>query len=118
MADQVLGEVKAAYEAVKRWLQTGSPSRRYAELGKWTAEGYAQGVDVSTDKTWASLKRMTIPGAASPATAAAATAAPAQRNSLAVEGVAYIYLDGREIQQAGIKYAQRDKIRNNTTGWS
>lgn len=118
--DEIVGAVKSAWEAAKSWLQTGSPSRRYMELGRWTAEGYAKGVDASTADTWASLKRMTVPGAANPRTAAAAGAVPLGGGGGAgggMVGVAHIYLDGREIQQAGIKYAQRDKIRNNNTGW-
>lgn len=119
--DEIVNAVKGAWEAAKSWLQTGSPSRRYMELGKWTAEGYARGIDASTADTWASLKRMTIPGAANPRTAAAAGALPiggAGGSDSGMVGVAHIYLDGRQIQQVGIKYAQRDKVRNTTTGWS
>jgi hypothetical protein len=119
--NEIVGAVKGAWEAAKSWLQTGSPSRRYMELGRWTAEGYARGIDASTADTWASLKRMTIPGAANPRTAAAASAVPLGGGGATgggMVGVAHIYLDGREIQQAGIKYAQRDKVRNTTTGWS
>lgn len=118
--NEIVGAVKGAWEAAKSWLQTGSPSRRYMELGRWTAEGYAKGIDATTADTWASLKRMTIPGAANPRTAAAAGAVPLGGGGATgggMVGVAYIYLDGRQIQQAGIKYAQRDKVRNNNTGW-
>ena len=119
MKNSIVDAVKSAWRAVSGYLQTGSPSRLYMQLGAWTAEGYAKGIDASTDKAWASLKRMAVPGSANPAVAAASVPSrigggrPAE-----MVGVAHIYLDGREIQQAGITYAQRDKVRNNNTGWS
>lgn len=119
MKNSIVGAVKDAWGAVSGFLQTGSPSRLYMQLGAWTAEGYARGVDASTDKAWASLKRMAMPGAPSAATAAAAV--PSRHSGgrpAEMVGVAYIYLDGREIQQAGIKFAQRNKVRNTSTGWS
>jgi uncharacterized protein (DUF697 family) len=117
--NEIVDAVKSAWEAAKGFLQTGSPSKLYMELGKYTVQGYAKGIDVATPDAWASLKRMTVPGAANPAVAAAAVPSTGGRGSqVDVMGVAHIYLDGREIQQAGIKYAQRDKVRNTTSGWS
>jgi hypothetical protein len=41
----VTGAVTGAVDAVKRFLRIGSPSKLFAQYGRWTAEGFIDGVD-------------------------------------------------------------------------
>jgi predicted phage tail protein len=111
----------AGVAASKKELKSKSPSLVYFQMGQDTVDGYRLGVQRSQPAAWAALAGLMAPRPTTPgALAAAVGAVPAGRGAggaVAVEGVAHIYLDGREIQQAGIRYAQRDKMRNTNTGW-
>ena len=39
---------KKAYNAAKNWLDIRSPSRKFTEIGKWSGEGMARGLNKST----------------------------------------------------------------------
>lgn len=112
----VRNAMKAGIAAGKKELKSKSPSLVYFKMGEDTADGYRLGVQHRT--------RQAVNAAAalvSPRTAAAVGSVPGRymgNSHGEMTGTAYIYLDGRQIQQAGIKYAQRDKVRNTDTGWS
>lgn len=115
--------MSAGVAHAKSELKSKSPSKVYEQLGRDSVEGYRLGIQRSQTQAWAAMAGMVSPGSVPQGRSAAlaAHAVPAQRGSAShaeVTGVAHIYLDGREIQQAGITFAQRDKIRNTTSGWS
>lgn len=123
LGSAVRNAMKAGVAHAKAELKSKSPSRVFFDLGRDTVEGYRLGIQASQTQAWAAMSGMVSPGSvpAGRSAALAAQAAPVQRGPSShaeVTGVAHIYLDGREIQQAGITYAQRDKVRNGSTGWS
>ncbi len=50
---------KSALNAAKSFLGINSPSKEFAKLGKWSAEGYAKGMSGSTAQITATAKTMT-----------------------------------------------------------
>lgn len=50
LIDAAVAAAKAAYDAALAFLQGGSPSKLFAELGEWTMVGFAQGITRYTNK--------------------------------------------------------------------
>lgn len=74
----VKGAVSGAIDSAKRLLGIASPSKVFAEIGGYTAEGMAVGVDAGAADVQGSLEAMVTPPAAPVgASAAAPPAAPA-----------------------------------------
>lgn len=59
--DSLIGVGRAAIDGVKGILGIASPSKVMAELGGYTAEGFAQGVDDGTAQTQGSLESAVAP---------------------------------------------------------
>lgn len=70
------GVVGGAVDAAKKALGIASPSKVFAEIGGYTAEGFAGGVDDGASQAQGALERMVAPPEAP---AAAATPAPAAK---------------------------------------
>lgn len=65
----VTGAVGGAIDAAKSALGIHSPSKVFAEIGGYTAEGFAQGVDAGADDAQTAMTSMVDPPAAAPASA-------------------------------------------------
>lgn len=102
----------------KSELKSKSPSKVYEQLGRDTVDGYRLGIQRTQVEAWSAAAGLVAPK--SNTAAVAASAVPVQRGggSANITGDAYIYLDGELIQTSRIKYAQRDKLRNVTSGLS
>jgi len=68
LPEQMMAIVGTAYDAAKQLLGISSPSKLFAELGGYTAEGFALGIDGGSGMVGASTRRMTDEAIYGPAT--------------------------------------------------
>jgi hypothetical protein len=73
----ITGVAGSAIAAAKKSLGIKSPSKVFAEIGGYTSEGMAQGVDAGADAVQGSLEAMVAPPAAGAAGAPSGAPAPA-----------------------------------------
>ena len=118
--------VSAAFDAVKRALEgaraaqkSNSPSRAFAELGRFAVLGYIQGLQgeqAQLARAWTGLtpNSPVIGAASSPALAVAAAAASRGDDQAMFHGT--INLDGQHFIEVLIPIAQQRKMRTGTTG--
>jgi tape measure domain-containing protein len=59
--DAIVGAVKDGWNAAKKFLHIGSPSKLYAEMGMFTIEGYAVGIEQHAPRAHAALVRALQP---------------------------------------------------------
>jgi hypothetical protein len=84
--DAVSNAVKAAIKSAKDLLGIASPSKVFAEIGGFTGEGFAGGVDDSAPDAQAAMTRMVDPA---PAAAKASEGAPAAAGGSSGAGGSY-----------------------------
>jgi tape measure domain-containing protein len=103
----------AARSAVGDALLVQSPSRVMMEMGGYTAEGFAQGVDDGSDQVDASMRDMVAPPAPRDFAAAGASGAAGGSPSFSVS-VGPIYIAGTTDEKAGDDLGQRiaEKVRD------
>jgi len=92
------GAVGSAIDAAKHKLGIASPSKVFAEIGGYTGEGFAQGVDDSAPDAQAAMTSMVNPA---PAAAQAGASAPAAGGSSGpTVHIEKLYLAGAEASKA------------------
>lgn len=106
-------------------LGIGSPSRLFAQFGRWSGQGYVDGLMGTMDavrQTWS--KMLTAPGSDNPyavtSRAAASLATSSARTQSAGPSIVHTTLnvDGREFARAVTPAVQRAGNRSSTTGFS
>lgn len=90
----VTGVASAATAAAKKALGIQSPSKVFAEIGGYTSEGMAQGVDDGTDAVQGSLEAMVAPPAVDAAASAPGARAGSGGGTTVTIGSLTIQIDG------------------------
>jgi phage-related protein len=85
----ITGAVSGAIDSAKKALGIASPSKVFAEIGGYTGEGFAMGVDESAPEAQASMTSMVEPPA--PATAGEA---PSTTDNSVTRGSITVYIQG------------------------
>jgi hypothetical protein len=99
----VSGAVTGAIDAAKSVLGIASPSKVFAEIGGYTAEGFTSGVDDGASAAQGSMAAMVDPA---PAANSAGNAAGASSGGGASGGKKSIDLSGATINFVGVKDAE------------
>lgn len=81
----LLAPVQGGINAVKSLLGIHSPSRVFAEMGSYTAEGFAQGVDAGSADVGASVASMVTPPKVPGATGAKGAGAGAMQVTISID---------------------------------
>jgi len=97
----ITGVVSDAIGAAKHLLGIASPSKVFAEIGGYTGEGFAGGVDDSAPEAQAAMSNMVDPGpAAAKAGGAGAAASGASSSSAPTVHIENLYLAGEKASDA------------------
>lgn len=100
--EAITGAANAAIGAAKRALGIKSPSTVFAEIGGYTAEGFAEGVDEGSGQAEASMAAMVAPPAAAPSSAGGGGSAPGASHSVTITGNSFTF-QGVEGGEGAIK---------------
>jgi hypothetical protein len=90
MLKAITGVVGSAVDAAKKALGIASPSKVFAEIGGYTGEGFAMGVDESAPEAQASMTAMVEP----PAPAQAAQSGASTTDNSVTRGAITINING------------------------
>ncbi len=92
--DAITGAVTSAIAAAKSLLGIASPSKVFAEIGGYTAEGFSDGVDSGAAAAQGSMANLVAPG---PAVTAAAPGAAGGKSGASID------LSGAVFHITGVK---------------
>jgi hypothetical protein len=93
----ITSAVSGAIAGAKNLLGIHSPSKVFAEIGGYTAEGFADGVDDGADDAQSSLERMASPTAVAASAPAGASAAAGSSG-----GGITVHLEGAQLTFSGL----------------
>jgi hypothetical protein len=98
IVNAVTGAVGGAITSAKKLLGIASPSKVFAEIGGYTGEGFAAGVDDSAPQAQASMADMVDPAPVAAKAAGASAAGP--RSSAPAVHIENLYLAGEKASEA------------------
>ncbi len=93
----ITGVVNGAIDGAKKLLKIASPSQVFAEIGQFTGEGMAKGVDASSGDVQGSLESMVTPPEAATGTAAASKGSSGATYQITIQAAGS---DGESIAEA------------------
>jgi hypothetical protein len=117
VVDAISGAVNSAINTAKKLLGIASPSKLFAEIGGFTAEGFAVGVEDETPAAQAAMTEMVEPPAAATESALSGMTSPVDRAvamqessaaspAAASQGSASVSLSGVTININGVENAE------------
>lgn len=101
VTDAISGAVSGAITSAKELLGIASPSKVFAEIGGYTAEGFADGVDAGAANAAASLAELTDPAPATPA-----APGPGGGSSIDLSGATFVFNGVADAESATVRFGE------------